>query len=100
MNVQPLEHREGSDLYAGEISRAATATGSFRVIFCHDGFQWIIQRLTRSIGGPRSMAWRAVSYLTTREVLERLWAARTGTLPPPAILALPPRIVKRQQASR
>jgi hypothetical protein len=46
--------REASDGYTGEICRALAPSGSFRVIACRDGIQWIIQRLTRARGGPHS----------------------------------------------
>lgn len=93
MNAQP-DFRETSDGYSDEICRA----GGHRVIVCRDGIQWIIQRITRASGGPPRASWRAVAYLTTRQGLERLWAAHTGTLPPHEILSLPPHIEKRRQA--
>ncbi len=35
------DRRESSDLYIGEICRASAGAGSFRVIVCRDGIQWI-----------------------------------------------------------
>lgn len=98
-SAQSTGHREASNCYAGEICRVATAFGNFRVVICRDGIQWIIQRLTRASGGPHSGSWRAIGYLTTRAGVERLWAARTKTLPPSAVLLLPSRISQRLKTS-
>jgi hypothetical protein len=76
----PLDHRETSDRYLGEIHRQ----GQYRVILCKDGIQWIIQRQK---SGPGA-AWRALSYRTSRDALLRLWASLNRAICP-ELLALP-----------
>jgi hypothetical protein len=76
----PLDHRETSDSYVGEIYRQ----GQYRVVLCRGGIQWIMQRQK---GGPGA-AWRALGYCTAREALMRLWTAENRTNCP-ELLALP-----------
>jgi hypothetical protein len=83
----PLDHRETADSYNGEIFRR----GSFRVIVCKDGIQWILQRRKAAIGMRAGTRWAALGYFQTREALARLWHGKTGGHAP-EINALPERI--------
>ena len=76
----PLDHRETSDRYLGEIHRQ----GQYRVILCKDGIQWIIQRQKRGAAAR----WQALGYCTSREALLRLWATHNDAICP-ELLALP-----------
>lgn len=64
----PLDHRETSDRYHGELFR----DGDYRVVVCRNGFQWIIQRATRA-GSPAGPRWIGEHYVTTQKALVRLW---------------------------
>ena len=79
MNI-PLDHRETSDCYHGELFRQ----GDCRVIICTDDIQWIVQRQK---SGPGT-AWRALGYCTTRQAVMRLWASLNRAICP-ELLALP-----------
>jgi len=76
----PLDHRESSDRYQGEIIRQ----DGFRIILCKDGIQWILQRQDK-LAGSR---WRAVGYCMTRAALIRLWTGLNRDIPP-ELAALP-----------
>lgn len=66
-----LSTRERDDNYQAVVHRH----GSWRVIICKDGIQWIIQRAKKA-GTERR--WHAVSYVTSRFALMRLWSSLTG----------------------
>ena len=67
-------HRETADDYRDEIFRH----GSFRVILCKDGIQWILQRSRAASGNKTGVRWEALSYCTTRHYLQRDWTRHSG----------------------
>ena len=87
--TRPLDHRESSDLYQGELFWDAKV----RVAVCRDGIQWLLQLQTgvESTAGPR---WRSIGYCTTRKALSRLSQAQRGKSDP-RIDTLPERITRR-----
>lgn len=87
MRAHESWHRESAHAYKWQICRS----GSYRLILCRDGIQFIIQRLTRGNGGPHGGQWRAVAYCKARSTALRLWRARVGETHP-ALAALPERI--------
>jgi hypothetical protein len=66
-------HRESSDIYAGELLRA----GQWRISVCQHGLQWLLQRRRPSKAGVGG-AWDSLCYCQTRAALIRLWRTHTG----------------------
>ena len=69
-----LHHRETADGYWCEIFRH----GSFRVILCKDGIQWILQRRKAAAGTRAGTRWTALAYCTTRAALQHAWTLLSG----------------------
>ena len=60
----PSSHMESADYYYDVILHL---TARWRIIFCKDRTQWVIQKKEASHAGP----WRGVSYHTCRDSLMR-----------------------------
>lgn len=84
-NQPSTAHKESADDYKREIYRS----GKWRAIVCRDGIQWVIQRAKKS--GP-TLAWRGVSYCTTKAALIRCWAEKTKLPVPTRLDTLPDRM--------
>jgi hypothetical protein len=69
----PLDHRESSDTYQGELLRL----GDWRVAICRDRIQWLLQRRRPGKAGVGA-AWDSLGFARTRAALLRLWRAHTG----------------------
>lgn len=85
----PLDHRETSDRYHGELFR----DGDYRVVTCRDGIQWLIQQ-QRAGNQPVGAAWDTFAYCITRKALTRPWTGKTGRIHPE--LEQLPRVLKRR----
>lgn len=81
--TKPFSHREKDDHYHGELVRE----GRYRVIFCKDALQWIVQKQR---GGPEGR-WVAIGYCVTRKALLTLWTASMGGMGP-EVACLPEQI--------
>jgi hypothetical protein len=90
---------EGSEGYSGEVCRADTIIGSYRIIVCRDGIQWIIQRRTSVPEAPHSTYWRNTGYFRTRQSLVWVWIALTGEPVPDQIKRLPAHIAQRDHST-
>jgi hypothetical protein len=91
---------EGSDGYSGEVCRADTIIGSYRIIVCRDGIQWIIQRRILAAKSPQRSYWCGVRYFRTRKALESIWFALTEEQVPAHIQSLPAHVAQRGQANQ
>lgn len=87
--IAPLDHRESSDCYQGELFRE----GKFRVAVCRDGIQWLFQRQRPGKAGVGA-AWDSLGYCATRKALTRLWTATMGRVHPD--LAQLPEFINRR----
>ena len=85
----PLDHRETSDCYHGELFR----DGDYRVAVCRDGIQWLLQRKTHA-RSPAGARWESIAYCTTQKALTRLWTGKNGRIHPE--LQRLPRVLKRR----
>ena len=65
---------EASETYSRELLRH----GTWRVVVCRGGFQWIIQVRTRA-ESPDGARWEGRHYCLTRSALIRLWRHHTGS---------------------
>jgi hypothetical protein len=79
----PVSHRESDDAYHAVVARL---NGSWRVIACKDGIQWILQRRRgERRGGAR---FDSRSYCRTREALIRVCREHAGEISPSAMAVL------------
>lgn len=77
------QHRESADDYHRVV---AVLNDRWRVIECHDGIQWILQRRAgERHGRPR---WDGKSYCRTKEGLYRVCRASAGAIDPAAVATL------------
>ncbi len=65
------DHRETSDRYIGELFRE----DRHRVVVCHDGIQWILQKQRRADAAVGA-AWDALGYFTTKNALLRVYRSK------------------------
>ncbi|GGB31518.1 hypothetical protein [Allosediminivita pacifica] len=100
MTGQYNDHCESADNYAAELCRIEAETGSFCVIVCRDGIQWIIQRRIRATEKPAAVRWVAESYVTSREALLRLWQAHSGISAPAELHAMPAHFIRPRESTR
>lgn len=70
----PLDHRETSDRYHGELFR----DGDYRVVVCRDGIQWLFQKRAGPEKYGAGARWVSIGYFTTRQALTRAWTGKTG----------------------
>lgn len=86
-----IQHQESADNYCGVV---AVLNAHWRVIECHHGLQWILQR-RNAPKKARGDDWRGRSYCRTREALIRCTCASAGEIDPAAatvLASLPERI--------
>ena len=86
---QGVSHRERDDAYHTVIVRL---NGSWRVIVCKDGIQWVLQFVKISRRGSN---WRARSFHRSRDALIRVTANSAGEIQPNsmAVLEALPRMI-------
>jgi hypothetical protein len=85
------QHRESADNYYRIV---AVLNDRWRVIECHDGIQWVLQR-RNAPEKARGDDWRGRSYCRTRAALIRCTGAYCGEIDPAAatvLASLPERI--------
>jgi len=86
-----IQHRESANDYHRVV---AILNDRWRVIECHDGIQWILQR-RNAPERARGDDWRSRSYCRTSEALNRACRASVGEIDPAAaavLASLPERI--------